>query len=236
MNLSEPALAVQDLSAGYGSVDVLRGVSITVNPGEIVALLGANGAGKTTTLLTIAGVLASRTGEIRWFGKPMSGPMHARARLGMRYVMDDRGLLRSLTVSENLRLGRVNTRDAISVFPALAALLHRRAGLLSGGEQQMLALARALCSNARLLMIDELSQGLAPIIVDELLAVLRTAADSGTAILLVEQDVAKALGIADRGYVLQRGEIALTDTAQGLNSRISQIAASYLTAGEDGSS
>jgi branched-chain amino acid transport system ATP-binding protein len=206
-----------------------------VDAGEVVALLGPNGAGKTTTLLTIAGVLPAIAGRIDVLGSPATaGSPHRLARRGVALVPEDRGLFAQLSGHENLRLhhrrdGGVELSTVVEWFPALATILGRRAGLLSGGEQQMLALACKLVTDPRLLLIDEMSLGLAPIVVERLLPVVRRVADErGTAVLLVEQHVHAALTIADRGYVLRHGELVLEGSARDLLARRDVLAGSYL--------
>jgi len=220
---------VQDVTAGYGNVDILRGFNLHVDPGEVVALIGPNGAGKTTALLTVAGVLQPRSGQILMDGAPAGRRLGPRARRGLRLVVDDRSIFRELTVRDNLRLGRAPIGDVVALFPALDRLLDRRAGLLSGGEQQMLALGRALVARPRVLLVDEVSLGLAPIVVSVLLAAIRRAADEGTGVLLVEQHARLALETADRAYVLQRGQIVITAPASELRQNFEQVAQSYLS-------
>jgi branched-chain amino acid transport system ATP-binding protein len=227
------ALEIDGLSAGYGGAPVIRDVTLAVTPGEVVALMGANGAGKTTTLRAISGLVRPVAGTIRLDGRDLAGmPATGRVRAGIVHVPQDRGIFFGLTVAEHFRLdghGEEGHEAAFAHFPALRDLRTRRAGLLSGGEQQMLAIARALVRRPRLLLLDELSLGLAPIIVERLLPVVRTAADEhGTAVLLVEQHVHLALEIADRGYVLSHGELVLADSAERLRSDSSLLTASYL--------
>ncbi len=223
-----PALAVSGLTAGYGAIEVVRDVSLDVRPGEVVALLGRNGAGKTTTLLSITGALRRTAGTVEVAGAGVRpGRPHAVARLGVASVPQDRSLFTQLSVAENLRLavrgGRAaveaETAAAVERFPALGDILGRRAGLLSGGEQRMVALARGLASHPRLLLVDEVSLGLAPPVVDAVGKVLRAVADGdGTAILLVEQlpDVARA--VADRAYVMDRGSVVAEGPADEVST------------------
>jgi branched-chain amino acid transport system ATP-binding protein len=226
---ARPLLEAKDLAAGYGSGPVLKGLNIAVYPGEVVALLGANGAGKTTTLHALAGELPLQGGSVRWLGKPIHSALHRRARRGLGLLTEERSVFMKLTVAENLRLGRGTTARALEEMPELRALLKRRAGLLSGGEQQILSLGRALAGDYKVLMIDEISLGLAPVIVQRLLRSIRAAAvERGLGVLLVEQHVGAALRIADRAIVLRRGEVALTGTSEELAGRLGEVRRVYL--------
>ena len=180
-----------------------------MSAGEVVALFGANGAGKTTTLLAAAGVLPRMSGTVRWLGRATNSPLHRLARAGLALVPEERSVISTLSVADNLRLGRGGISGAVQHFPELEPLLPRRAGLLSGGEQQMLTIGRALASEPKALLVDELSLGLAPLVVERLLDAVRSAADtSGVAVLLVEQQARRALAVLDRWYLLSNGRIA----------------------------
>jgi branched-chain amino acid transport system ATP-binding protein len=231
--MSESVLAVEDLTAGYSRAAVVRNVDLAVDAGEVVALLGANGAGKTTTLRAVSGFVHPMEGEIRFLGDDLRRVSpSARARLGIAHVPENRGIFFGLTVGEHFRLGyrgeRLDADAAYRYFPALSELRDRRCGLLSGGEQQMLAVARALARHPKLLLLDELSLGLAPRIVEGLLPVVRDyAKESGCGVVLVEQHTQLALTIADRGYVLSHGEIVLHDRAEALRGNRDLLVASY---------
>lgn len=229
-----PLLEARGLSAGYGGVAVVHDLDIVVNPGEIVGLLGANGSGKTTTLLTVSGILPKLAGSILIGDVEVHGLRpHKIARLGVAHIPEDRALFHGLTVAENLRLGmrgrKGALKDALRHTPVLEPLLNRRSGLLSGGEQQMLAVARALQSRPKLLMVDEMSLGLAPLVVGVLLSALETAArEDGVAVLLVEQHVNLALDLVDRAYVLARGSVVAEEKADVFKSDPGFFQASYL--------
>jgi ABC-type branched-subunit amino acid transport system ATPase component len=223
-------LEAAGLRAGYGDVEVVRDLDLHVDEGEVVALLGPNGAGKTTTISTLSGELRALGGEVRCFGERTSAPLHMRARQGLGVVSQERAVLMQLSVRENLRVSRCNVDRAVELFPELEPHLSRRVGLLSGGQQQMLALARSLARQCRLLLVDELSLGLAPLIVDRLLKTVREAANAGTAVLLVEQHIHKALTVADRVLVMTRGTIALEGNAADLGGRLEDIQDAYMRA------
>ncbi len=220
-------LEVDGLRVGYGHVSVIEDLSLRVEAGQVVALLGPNGAGKTTTLLGLSGALPIQGGEVRFNGETMTSPLHKRAQNGLGFITEGRGIFKGLTARENLRVAGVDTAPVLEVFPQLEWRLDVKAGLLSGGEQQMLAVGRALARQTTLLLIDELSLGLAPLVVDRLLNVVREQADKGVGVLLVEQHVRKTLEIADYVYVLQRGRVSTEGPASELRNRLEQIEASY---------
>ena len=231
--MSGPALEIQRLTAGYEDAAVVRELDLTVGEGEVVALLGANGAGKTTTLRAVSGIVDPMAGSIAFGGRDLARTsISGRARMGIAHVPENRGLFFGLSVAEHFRLGhrgeRLDADAAYRYFPALAELRDRRCGLLSGGEQQMLAVARALARHPKLLLLDELSLGLAPLIVEGLLPVVRDyATDTGCGVLLVEQHIQLALAVADRGYVLSHGEVVLQDRAEALRRNRELLMASY---------
>jgi branched-chain amino acid transport system ATP-binding protein len=223
-----PALCVEAMSCGYGKTQVLHDVDLTVAPGEVVALLGPNGAGKTTLLLAIAGILPITKGSVVRPGAGAKAAAHAIARAGTTFV-PERNLFQKLTVHDNLRVAGVEPDDLYRIFPMLERHGKRRAGSLSGGEQQMLSVGRALAAKPKLLLIDELSLGLAPLVVQRLLEVVREQANAGgPGVLLVEQHVSRALSIADRGYVLSRGRVAMTASSEELVESLDEITSTYL--------
>jgi branched-chain amino acid transport system ATP-binding protein len=223
-------LECRGLAAGYGAVAVVRDLDLHVDPGEVVALIGPNGAGKTTTLLTLAGELPAVAGDVYFGGVAKKAPLFRRARRGMGFVTEERSVFMSLTTEENLRIAGVTPADAIAIFPELEPLMRRTAGLLSGGEQQMLTLARAVGRDPKLLLADELSLGLAPLIVRRLLdTVRRVATERSAGVLLVEQHVRQALNIADRVYVMQRGRIVISGSADDVRGRLDEVEATYLS-------
>lgn len=222
-------LAASKLAAGYGGRAVVRDIDIEVHAGEVVALLGPNGAGKTTTLLTLAGELKPLGGTVSCLAGLGRASLHRRARAGLSFVTEERSVFASMSVADNFRVAGVSPAAAQEHFPELGPLLGRRAGLLSGGEQQMLALGRALSRSPRLLLVDELSLGLAPLVVRRLLHAVRAAADSGVAVLLVEQHSKKALAVADRAYLMRRGQVVLEGTAAQLIEQMSDVEDMYLS-------
>jgi len=222
-----PLLSVNDLHVSYGAIEALRGISLHVEEGEIVTLIGANGAGKTTTLRAISGLLAPRSGSIEFAGRPISGlAPHLIVQQRLVHVPEGRGIFSNLTVEENLQLGAYTQRDAKQVaadrerafvlFPRVRERLHQNAGTLSGGEQQMVAIARAILARPRLLLLDEPSLGLAPQIVQTIFQVIREINAQGTTILLVEQNARMSLQVAHRAYVLEVGEITMSGAAADL--------------------
>jgi branched-chain amino acid transport system ATP-binding protein len=229
--MSAAVLEARGVTAGYGPQPVIHEVDLVVHPGEVVGLLGANGAGKTTTLLTLAGELPLLGGEVLLDGAATSAPLFRRARQGLTFVTEEKSVFMGLSTRDNLRVADVDIDRALDLFPELAKRINVRAGLLSGGEQQMLTLARALSRQPRVLLADELSMGLAPLIVKRLLeAVVDAAKQHGTAVLLVEQHARKALEYSDRAYVMRRGHIELSGTSGELLGQIGDIEDRYLAA------
>ena len=219
-------LKVDDINVYYGSIHAIKGISFEVNEGEIVTLIGANGAGKSTTLNTIACLLRSKTGHIDFMGQPLNHvPSHKVVSKGLALVPEGRRVFLQMTVQENLDMGAFSRKGGdiggdmervFEQFPRLKERRHQIAGTLSGGEQQMLAMGRALMSNPKLLMLDEPSMGLAPILVEQIFDIIKELHKAGTTILLVEQNAQAALSVADRGYVLETGKIVTTGTGAEL--------------------
>lgn len=224
--MAETMLKVDNINVYYGNIHAVKDVSFEVNEGEIVTLIGANGAGKSTTLNTISGLLHSKTGHIEFMGEPLNHvPSHKVVSKGLALVPEGRRIFLQMSVQENLDMGAFSRRggnidaDMERVFEQFPRLKERRkqvAGTLSGGEQQMLAMGRALMSNPKLLMLDEPSMGLAPILVEQIFKIIQTLHEAGTTILLVEQNAQAALSIADRGYVLETGKIVTSGTGTEL--------------------
>jgi branched-chain amino acid transport system ATP-binding protein len=222
-------LEIKDLHTYYGNIHALKGISLKVEQGEIVTLIGSNGAGKTTTLRTIQGLLRPRQGKILFENSPLDAlSAQAIVRLGISQSPEGRLIFPRMTVQENLEMGAFSRRDTLGIksdlekvlhlFPRLRERINQKGGTLSGGEQQMLAIARAMMSRPRLLLLDEPSMGLAPMLVTQIFSIVRDINEQGTTVLLVEQNARMALSIANRGYVLQTGQIVLTGTAKDLQS------------------
>ena len=220
-------LEVKDLQVYYGVIQALKGISFHVNQGEVIALIGANGAGKTTTLQTLTGILSPKSGSIVFEGKDLTRtPAHKIVEMGMAHVPEGRRVFADMSVYENLLLGAYTRKDKAEIAESLASVYKRfprleerkgqRAGTLSGGEQQMLAMGRALMSRPRIILMDEPSMGLSPIFVNEIFDIIREVSESGTTVLLVEQNAKKALSIADRAYVLETGSITTDGKAEDL--------------------
>ena len=220
-------LEIKDLEVYYGMIQAIKGISFEVNEGEVIALIGANGAGKTTTLHTISGLIAPKKGTVTFEGKEITKtPAHKIVSYGMAHVPEGRRVFASLSVLQNLKLGAYTRSSKEEIeeslqtvytrFPRLQERKNQPAGTLSGGEQQMLAMGRALMSHPRLIVMDEPSMGLSPIFVNEIFDIIKQVSASGTTVLLVEQNAKKALSIADRGYVLETGKIVLEGKAQEL--------------------
>ena len=230
-------LTVKDINVYYGAIHAIKGISFDVDRGEIVTLIGANGAGKSTTLHTISGLLRSKTGDIEFLGESISHTAaHKIVSMGISHVPEGRRIFQGMTVQENLQMGAfVTKQDRIpenlayvyEQFPRLKERTSQIAGTLSGGEQQMLAMGRALMSDPELLMLDEPSMGLAPILVDQIFEIIQNLNKAGTTILLVEQNAQMALSVADRAYVIETGRISLSGTGEEL-ARSDEVRKAYL--------
>jgi branched-chain amino acid transport system ATP-binding protein len=226
----QPVISVKGMSTGYAGQPVVHDLSFDVNPGEVLCLLGPNGAGKTTTMLALSGELPLIEGEVHLEGVKPRAPLYKRARAGMSYVTEERSVFKGMTLRDNLRVGGVDAEEAVALFPELGQRMTVRGGLLSGGEQQMLTLARALGRKPRLLLADELSLGLAPLVVDRLLQAVRKAADEQkTAVVMVEQHAHKALRYTDHALVIRRGRVSLDLTGEQARQRIGEVEQAYLT-------
>jgi len=225
--MAEEMLKVEDINVYYGSIHAIKGISFSVNKGEIVTLIGANGAGKSTTLNTVSGLLRSKTGSVTFNGQDLGKiPPHKIVSMGLAQVPEGRRVFLTMTVEENLEMGAYTRKNSVEIaeelekvyerFPRLKERRRQIAGTLSGGEQQMLAMGRALMSKPELLMLDEPSMGLSPILVDQIFDIVKELNKTGTTILLVEQNAQMALSVADRGYVLETGKIVTSANAQEL--------------------
>jgi branched-chain amino acid transport system ATP-binding protein len=211
------------LDVGYGSLVAARALDLHLAQGEVVALIGANGVGKTSTLLTLAGEIPALGGQVLWDGRPTADPLHVMARKGLAFIPDEKSVVASMSVKDNLRLGRASPEEAVELFPELGPLLGRRAGLLSGGEQQILSLARALVRSPRAVIVDELSLGLAPMVAGRLVEALRRAAAEGAAVLVVEQNLRRALALADRFYLMRGGRVELSADSKDYRDRVDEL-------------
>jgi branched-chain amino acid transport system ATP-binding protein len=231
--MSEMLLEAQGVSAGYGGQPVIRDISVGVGRGEIVGILGANGAGKSTTLRALVGEIGLLGGKVHWRGVESRAPLHRRARDGLGYVPEDRSVFPALTVEENLRVGRGSVDDALTYFPELKPSIKRKAGLLSGGQQQMVTLGRALAGRPEVLVVDELSQGLAPLLVRRLFVALEEAAGRGVGVVLVEQHARLALGVAQRVYIMRRGQFVLQADSAQIRQNMDQLQELYLGTDRD---
>jgi len=230
-------LELEDLRAGYGNIEALHGISLSVGEGEIVTLIGANGAGKTTLLMTLCGRPRASSGRVLFEGQDITQlPTHEIMRRGLAISPEGRRVFPSLTVLENLKMGAFFASNeeieqgieyVFGLFPRLKERAAQRAGTMSGGEQQMLAIGRALMSKPRLLLLDEPTLGLAPLVIAQIFEIIRTIRDSGVTVFLVEQNANKALGVADRGYVLENGHVVMSDTGANLLAN-SDVRKAYL--------
>jgi len=233
MNIEQRVVVLEGVSVGYSGIPVTKDVNLYIGESEIVCLLGPNGAGKTSTLLSLSGFNKPLSGDIRFLGNSLVGKTPDEiTRLGIVQVSEDRSLFRGLTVQENLQVASKNKRDVdqvLSYFPKLKAIMNRKASVLSGGEQQMLVIARALLLKPKVLVVDEMSLGLAPVVVESIFPIFREIVDrTGCSILMVEQHVHLALEIADRAYVMSRGRIVSEGPADEIASRLDELRGNYL--------
>jgi branched-chain amino acid transport system ATP-binding protein len=225
-------LEARRMCTGYAGQPVVHDLDLVVGEGEVVCLLGPNGAGKTTTMLALSGELPVISGEVMFGGRECRDPLYRRAQDGLSYVTEERSVFKALSTRDNFRVAGLDPKQACRLFPELEKRLSVRGGLLSGGEQQMLTLARALARKPRMLLADELSLGLAPLVVDRLLQAVRAAAkEDGTGVLMVEQHAHKALQYSDRAIVMRRGRVSLSLSGEEARARISEVEQAYLTTG-----
>jgi branched-chain amino acid transport system ATP-binding protein len=218
-----PVLECVNLSGGYGQLVAARQISLSVDAGEVVALVGSNGAGKTTTLLTMVGELAPISGEVLWNGEPVRSSLWRRARRGLAFIPEDKSVVMRMSCRDNLRLANAPLDVATELFPELTPLLERPAGLCSGGEQRILTFARALARCPSAVIVDELSLGLSPLIATRLGASLRAAADRGAAVLVVEQNLKRAISVSTRVCVMRHGDLVLTDDSARYRANIAPL-------------
>jgi branched-chain amino acid transport system ATP-binding protein len=229
--MPEVVLEARSLSCGYGGNAVVHDVDLTLEAGEMVTLLGANGAGKSTTLLSLAGVIPVIDGSVALFGSPARGGLQRRVRSGLGFLKESTSVFPSLSVAQNIVLGRGDPARVYEIAPILRGIERRAGGVLSGGQQRILALARALAAEPKVLLVDELSLGLAPLVTAQLLELLRAHADQGTAIVFVEQNAARALSVADRVLVMRQGRLVADEPAEGLRPRADDLHELYFGTG-----
>jgi len=227
--MTDAMLETRGLSLGYGSTSYVQDLNLSVCPGEVLAILGANGAGKSTTLMGLAGHLKPHKGSVRLGGDEVRSAMHKRAKSGVSLVTQDRCVFMGMSLRDNFRVAGVELEKGLEHFPELEPHVNRRVGLLSGGQQQMIAVARAIARGPRVLLADELSLGLAPMVVDRILRVVREVADkSNLAVVMVEQQLTKAVSIADKVAVIRRGRLELEGSADEMKGRVDEIRDLYI--------